>query len=101
MTKDSDDERTTQITDREPQASNLEFRLPPQRILTSAATSLAASASFAQSAAFSSRPIVQKGFENNHIVDGRPPLTHGRIYTEDEMWNNLEYWINIITITSN
>ena len=41
--------------------------------------------------------IVQKGFENNHIVDGRPPLTHGRIYTEDEMWNNLEYWINIIT----
>jgi mannonate dehydratase len=25
------------------------------------------------------------------------PLTHGREYTEDEMWENLEYWIRIIT----
>ena len=25
------------------------------------------------------------------------PLTHDRVYTEDEMWQNLEYWINIIT----
>jgi len=25
------------------------------------------------------------------------PLTHGRYYTEDEMWDNLEYWIKIIT----
>lgn len=27
----------------------------------------------------------------------RMPLTHGREYTEDEMWANLEYWIRIIT----
>jgi mannonate dehydratase len=27
----------------------------------------------------------------------RMPLTHGRVYTEDELWANLEYWINIIT----
>jgi len=25
------------------------------------------------------------------------PFTHDREYTEEEMWNNLEYWINIIT----
>ena len=25
------------------------------------------------------------------------PFTHGREYFEDEMWQNLEYWINIIT----
>ena len=25
------------------------------------------------------------------------PLTHGREYTEEEMWENLEYWIKIIT----
>lgn len=25
------------------------------------------------------------------------PLTHGREYTEEEMWENLEYWIRIIT----
>jgi mannonate dehydratase len=25
------------------------------------------------------------------------PLTHGRIYTEDEIWSNLEHWIRIIT----
>jgi len=25
------------------------------------------------------------------------PLTHGRVYSEDEMWANLEYWIKIIT----
>jgi len=25
------------------------------------------------------------------------PLTHGRVYTEVEMWANLEYWIKIIT----
>ena len=25
------------------------------------------------------------------------PLTHGREYSEEEMWDNLEYWIKIIT----
>ena len=25
------------------------------------------------------------------------PLTHDRVYTEEEMWENLEYWIKIIT----
>ena len=25
------------------------------------------------------------------------PFTHGREYSEDEMWENLEYWIKIIT----
>jgi mannonate dehydratase len=25
------------------------------------------------------------------------PLTHGRTYTEDEIWSNLEYWIRTIT----
>jgi mannonate dehydratase len=25
------------------------------------------------------------------------PLTHGRAFTEDEIWSNLEYWIKIIT----
>jgi mannonate dehydratase len=25
------------------------------------------------------------------------PLTHDRVYTEEEMWANLEYWIKIIT----
>ncbi len=25
------------------------------------------------------------------------PLTHGRVYSEEEMWENLEYWIKIIT----
>ena len=25
------------------------------------------------------------------------PLTHDRVYSEDEMWANLEYWIKIIT----
>jgi mannonate dehydratase len=25
------------------------------------------------------------------------PLTHGRVYTEEEMWTNLERWIGIIT----
>ena len=24
------------------------------------------------------------------------PLTHGRVYTEEEMWENLEYWLKII-----
>ena len=27
----------------------------------------------------------------------KAPLTHGRVYSEDEMWENLEYWIKIIT----
>jgi mannonate dehydratase len=27
----------------------------------------------------------------------RLPLTHGRIYTEEELWANLEHWIRIIT----
>jgi mannonate dehydratase len=25
------------------------------------------------------------------------PLTHGRVFAEDELWSNLEYWIQIIT----
>ncbi len=25
------------------------------------------------------------------------PLTHGRVYTDEEMWESLEYWIKIIT----
>ena len=25
------------------------------------------------------------------------PLTHDRVYSEEEMWANLEYWIKIIT----
>ena len=41
--------------------------------------------------------IVEEGFKNKKVVDGRQPLTHGRVYTEDEMWENLEYWIKIIT----
>ena len=41
--------------------------------------------------------IVEEGFKNKKVVDGRQPLTHGRIYTEEEMWENLEYWIKIIT----
>ncbi len=28
---------------------------------------------------------------------GRMPFTHGRDYTEDEMWDNLEHWIKTIT----
>ena len=27
----------------------------------------------------------------------KAPMTHGRVYSEDEMWENLEYWIKIIT----
>jgi mannonate dehydratase len=27
----------------------------------------------------------------------RLPLTHGRVFSEEEMWANLEYWIRIIT----
>ena len=26
------------------------------------------------------------------------PFTHDRKYTEEEMWENLEYWIKIITL---
>jgi mannonate dehydratase len=33
----------------------------------------------------------------NYEKAGEMPLTHGRAYTEEEMWSNLEYWINIIT----
>ena len=28
---------------------------------------------------------------------GKLPLTHDREYTEEEMWENLEYWIKVIT----
>ena len=34
-------------------------------------------------------------FDNK--VAQKLPLTHGREYTEQEMWDNLEYWIKIIT----
>lgn len=33
----------------------------------------------------------------DHSQHVEEPLTHGRIYSEDEMWDNLEYWIKIIT----
>ena len=33
----------------------------------------------------------------NNKVAQKLPLTHGREYTEQEMWDNLEYWIKIIT----
>ena len=33
----------------------------------------------------------------NYEEANKMPLTHGRVYTEDEMWENLEYWIKIIT----
>ena len=33
----------------------------------------------------------------DHSLHSDAPLTHGRYYTEDEMWDNLEYWIKIIT----
>ena len=33
----------------------------------------------------------------NYEAARKMPFTHGRQYTEEEMWENLEYWINIIT----
>ena len=33
----------------------------------------------------------------NHEEANKMPLTHGRVYMEEEMWENLEYWIKIIT----
>lgn len=33
----------------------------------------------------------------DHELGSRYPLTHAREFTEEEMWNNLEYWIKIIT----
>ncbi len=33
----------------------------------------------------------------NYEEANKMPLTHGRVYTDDEMWENLEYWIKIIT----
>ena len=33
----------------------------------------------------------------NYDEAKKMPLTHGREYTEEEMWANLEYWIKIIT----
>jgi mannonate dehydratase len=33
----------------------------------------------------------------NYEEANRMPLTHGREYTDEEMWENLEYWIRIIT----
>ena len=38
---------------------------------------------------------VATAFDNEEA--SRMPATHDREYTEDEMWDNLEYWINIIT----
>ena len=39
--------------------------------------------------------IVEILLENGAIVDEKPSLAHGRIYEDDEMWENLEYWIKI------
>ena len=33
----------------------------------------------------------------NYSEANTMPLTHGRAYTDGEMWGNLEYWIKIIT----
>ena len=33
----------------------------------------------------------------DHALGSKYPLTHGREYSEEEMWENLEYWIKIIT----
>ena len=33
----------------------------------------------------------------DHALGSKYPLTHGREYSEEEMWQNLEYWIKIIT----
>ena len=33
----------------------------------------------------------------DHTIASQLPLTHGRVYTEEEMWQNLEHWIRIIT----
>jgi mannonate dehydratase len=33
----------------------------------------------------------------DHALGSKYPLTHGREYSEEEMWVNLEYWIKIIT----
>jgi mannonate dehydratase len=33
----------------------------------------------------------------DHELGCRYPLTHTREYSEEEMWNNLDYWIKIIT----
>ena len=41
--------------------------------------------------------IVEEGLEKNLVVDGKDSLQHGRIYEDEEMWENLEYWIKIIT----
>jgi len=33
----------------------------------------------------------------DHAIGSKYPLTHGREYSEEEMWQNLEHWIKIIT----
>jgi mannonate dehydratase len=33
----------------------------------------------------------------DHTLAQQMPLTHGRVYSEEEIWANLEYWIKIIT----
>jgi len=33
----------------------------------------------------------------DYEIAKKMPLTHGREYTEEEVWGNLEYWIKIIT----
>jgi mannonate dehydratase len=33
----------------------------------------------------------------DHALGSQYPLTHGREYSEEEMWQNLEHWIKIIT----
>jgi len=35
------------------------------------------------------------GYDHSQHIN--EPITHGREYTEEEMWENLEYWIKIIT----
>jgi mannonate dehydratase len=41
--------------------------------------------------------IVESGVKSGDEVDGKPPMSHDRIYEDDEMWESLEYWIKIIT----
>src|SRR6266851_9545105 len=33
----------------------------------------------------------------DHALGQQMPLTHGRVYAEEEIWANLDYWIKIIT----
>ena len=41
--------------------------------------------------------IVESCVKSGDEIDGKPPMSHDRIYEDDEMWESLEYWIKIIT----